>query len=533
MPDAATDDPRTPADHLRTVEVPIRPVPALPGYELDEAIGRGGFADVFRGRQVALDRPVAVKVIDPGACGDPKLFTRVRTEALTLGRFQHPNIVPVYDYVRQDGRVFIVMELLVGEDLGRRLGRAGKLNEQTAWHVARQAAAGLAHAAAHGVVHRDIKPANLFLMAPPAGVTLPAGVPLVKVTDFGLAQARWAVDGGSSQLTARGTSLGTPAYMAPEQHGGAGPVDHRADLYALGATVYHMLAGRQPFVGATLWDLLAKKQANRPAPLDGVSAESAELVADLMASRPDHRPADYEELLARIDRLPVMAATAVLPKYSTRRRGWLWPVASGLVAATVVVGALWATRPAAQATTPPRTYTAAESPMPLFNGRGLGRLAAEAGSEWGLAADDEKTRVVEGSGKAKLRLLPYPDYQLTLGLDRRAAVVELQVGRDAGPRHAVRVEAGAATFGVRETPGGEFRPLGPASAGRPAASRPGRPYTEVRVERSGDGWAAWYDGMPLGRATDPGRPDPTAWLVVDGPPVRLDTAELTPLVPAG
>ncbi len=135
MPDASTDadypptlaDP--PADDVLTVEVRVLPVPVLAGYELEEAIGRGGFADVFRGRQVALDRPVAVKVIDPGACGDPKLFTRVRTEALTLGRFQHPNIVPVYDYARQDERVFIVMELLVGEDLGRRIGRAGRLNE--------------------------------------------------------------------------------------------------------------------------------------------------------------------------------------------------------------------------------------------------------------------------------------------------------------------------------------------------------------------------------------------------------------------
>ncbi len=384
------------------------------------------------------------------------------------------------------------------------------------------------------MVHRDIKPANLFLMAPPAGVTLPAGVPLVKVTDFGLAQARWAVAGGSSQMTARGTSLGTPAYMAPEQHGGAGPVDHRADLYALGETVYHMLAGRQPFVGATLWELLAKKQANRPSPLDGVSVESAELVADLMASHPDQRPASYEELLARIDRLPVMATTAILPEYSTRRRrGWLWPVVSGLVAATVVVGTLWASRPPSPQKAQPRTFVAGDSAMPLFDGRELGRLVAEAGSEWELDQDEEKTRVVKGTGRAKIRLLAYDNYQINLGLGGRASVVELQVGRDAGPRHAVRVEAGTATFGVRDTPGGEFRPLGPPSAGRPAASRPGRPYIELRVERSGDGWAAWYDGVPLGRAADPGRPDPSAWLVVDGPPARLDTAELTPLVPSG
>ena len=508
-----------------TDEVPVLALPVLPGYELEVAIGRGGFADVYRGRQTALDRPVAIKVIDAGDRGDPKLFSRVRTEALTLGRFQHPNIVPVYDYARLEGKVFIVMELLVGEDLNRRLSRAGKVDEGTAWQIARQAAAGLAHAAAHGVVHRDIKPANLFLLPAPAGIALPPGVPLVKVTDFGLARARWAVDGGSSQMTARGSTLGTPAYMAPEQHGGSGDVDHRADIYALGATVYHMLAGRPPFTGTTVWELIARKQAGAP-PLPGVSPESAELVADLMATAPADRPLGYDELLARIDRLPCVAGTAVLPHFTFRRRKrrrWHLPAAVLLGAVAAGGWAAWPKGPAQKG------FLAAEPPMPLFSGKGLDRWNSE-GGEWLLATDDEKLRVLQGSGRARLKLPPYTDFQLSLGLDSRNGPAEVRVGRDGGPLYAVRVESGSATFGVRAKPDAALRPLGPAAASKP---RPGgRPYLEVKLERSGGEWTAWFDGTLLGSIADPTRPDPAAWLLTEGGPVRLDTAEITPLLPA-
>src|SRR5207248_8160120 len=179
---------------------------------------------------------VALKVIQFGPC--PALAARFETEAAALAKLSHPNVVQVYDCGWHAGRAFMAMELLDGEDLARLLRRAGRLGERVAWALARQTAAGLAHAAARGVVHRDVKPENLFLVPAPAGVGLPPGVPLVKVTDFGLARTRWAADPDGARLTAHGATLGTPAYMAPEQYRKAADADHRADVYALGATVY-------------------------------------------------------------------------------------------------------------------------------------------------------------------------------------------------------------------------------------------------------------------------------------------------------
>src|SRR5207237_6480150 len=123
--------------------------------------------------------------------------------------------------------------LLEGEGVGRRPRRAGRLDERTAWGIARQAAAALARAADRGVVHRDVKPANIFLTDAPVGAGLPPGVPLVKVADFGLARVRWADGPPDDRLTGDGAILGTPHYMAPAQYRGAAEVDHRADIYAL------------------------------------------------------------------------------------------------------------------------------------------------------------------------------------------------------------------------------------------------------------------------------------------------------------
>jgi hypothetical protein len=267
-----------------------------------------------------------------------------------------------------------------------------------------------------------------------------------------------------------------------------------------------------------------------------VSPEGAALLAAMMASRPDDRPSDYDELIARIDALPAVAgavtpAAVPVPRRRTRRR-WRWPAAVGLIAAVALVaGGLWAAWPRPE--TSAGRYVASEPPMPLFSRAGFDRWTPEAG-EWGLAADDEKVTVMEGRGRVRLRLPPFADYQLTLGLDpREAAAAEARVGRAAGPVYAVRVDlAGGATFGVRDTPDGAFRPLGPAVPVPPAAARPGgRPYLEVKLERTGGAWAAWFDGKPLGRAADPARPEPAAWLLVEGGAARVDTAELTPLVP--
>src|SRR5262249_2458126 len=150
-------------------------------------------------------------------------------EVLAIARLRHPNIVTAHDCSRQGGLLFLVMELLEGKTLEDWVQERGPLSEALAWAVARQAAAGVAPPGEVGIVHRDVKPANLFLVEPPAGSTLPAGVPGVKVTDFGLALLASDPSPGG-RLTQAGSLLGTPAYMAPEQFGGSS-VDSRADIY--------------------------------------------------------------------------------------------------------------------------------------------------------------------------------------------------------------------------------------------------------------------------------------------------------------
>src|SRR5262249_28528733 len=146
---------------------------------------------------------------------------------------------------RHEGRLYFAMELVEGEDVEQRVEQRGPLDEATAWGLARQAASGLAHAAGFGIVHRDVKPANLLLVEPPAGFPLPHGLPLVKIADFGLAFLAEEAE-TRTRLTATNATVGSPHYMPPEQLEGAS-VDVRADIYALGATVYHMLAGQPPF----------------------------------------------------------------------------------------------------------------------------------------------------------------------------------------------------------------------------------------------------------------------------------------------
>src|SRR5438067_12466209 len=159
----------------------------LPGYDILSVIGTGGFGTVMRARQLKLDRIVAVKIIELDKTAKPALAARFQSEAITLGKFHHPNIVQVHDFALHDGRMYIEMELLEGEDLGQRIKRAGKLDERTAWAIARQTASALGHAAGQRVVHRGIKPTKLYLMPAATGIGLPGCVAMVTVADFGLA----------------------------------------------------------------------------------------------------------------------------------------------------------------------------------------------------------------------------------------------------------------------------------------------------------------------------------------------------------
>lgn len=207
----------------------------LPKYQVTSLIGRGGMGAVYLGRQDALDRPVAIKILPPGLEQiDPAYGARFRQEAMSLAKLNHPGIVAVYDFGRtEQGLWYIVMEYVDGTDVSRMLEQQGRVRSKDAMAITAHVCDALAYAHARGIIHRDIKPANILI-----GTN---GV--VKVADFGLAKT-WQA--GASSLTISGHAMGTPHYIAPEALVAEGTVDARADVYALGVMLYHMLTGDLP-----------------------------------------------------------------------------------------------------------------------------------------------------------------------------------------------------------------------------------------------------------------------------------------------
>ena len=253
----------------------------LDRYELGAELGRGGMAIVYRGRDRLLGRDVAVKLLSDHANRE-----RFLTEARRTALLKHPNVVEVLDAGEEGDDAFLVMDLLEGEPLASTLERTSRLAPSMAVGIATQICAGLTAAHERGLVHRDIKPANVFL-CPAAD----AAVPRVKILDFGVAKR---VDGSTIE-TDPGLMVGTFAFMAPEQIRGDA-LDARADLYALGVTLFRMLAGRLPFEHDTAASLVFA-HLSTPAPrlpdadADAVMGRLDHVVRRLLAKSPDDRPA--------------------------------------------------------------------------------------------------------------------------------------------------------------------------------------------------------------------------------------------------
>ena len=265
------------------------------GYRIEGLLGKGGMGSVYRANQLSMNRQVAFKVLAPRFSNDPTFVGRFRREARAAGRLHHHNLVTVHDSGEADGLVFFSMELVEGKSLKEVLKERGRLPPEEALGMARQTLEALAYAHGRSVVHRDIKPDNLMVTANGT----------IKVADLGLSRIDERIAGETNLFeTENGSFMGTPHYMAPEQGRDAHSADHRCDLYALGATLYHLVCGRQPFSGSTPMEVMiaAQKQPltwSEPAPPMAVR----ELIARLMEKEPDRRPADATAAIALVDKV--------------------------------------------------------------------------------------------------------------------------------------------------------------------------------------------------------------------------------------
>jgi tRNA A-37 threonylcarbamoyl transferase component Bud32 len=270
-------------------------------YEIEELVGTGGMSSVYRARDSVLERRVALKVLHEHFSADPEYVERFRREARAIARLNHPNIVTVIDRGEFEGRQFIVFEHIPGENLKEVVEREGQLPVAQALALTHQIARGLAFAHEHGVVHRDVKPANIVVGRHGDTVLLDWGLAKVRGSATGDALLSSDADVPRLGATRHGAVIGTPAYMSPEQAAGdVSAIDERTDVFALGALLYHVLAGRPPNDGPTSESQLERaRSASYPSIAALQPAAPAPLVAicsRAMARDPAARFASASEL---------------------------------------------------------------------------------------------------------------------------------------------------------------------------------------------------------------------------------------------
>ncbi len=316
----------------------VKPETVLGGrYRVEEELGRGGMATVFKGTDTVLGRPVAVKVLSSQYSGDADFVSRFRREAQSAARLNHRNLVSVYDTGTDDGVHYIVMEYVDAKTLADYLTGGGRIVPERAAEIAESVCDALSVAHSQGIIHRDIKPANVMITTRGE----------VKVTDFGIAR----VISGSDTVAQTAAVLGTASYLSPEQAQGQ-PVDQRSDLYSLGVVLYEMVAGRPPFAGDSPVMVASKHVLELPTPPSKVNPDVSPgleaVIMKALSKNPENRYQDAEEFHADLERArlgrPVQATpllaeggrtqvigpggppTAVLPPVGPedgRRRWWI------------------------------------------------------------------------------------------------------------------------------------------------------------------------------------------------------------------
>ncbi|MFB3739284.1 MAG: Stk1 family PASTA domain-containing Ser/Thr kinase, partial [Candidatus Velamenicoccus archaeovorus] len=275
-------------------------------YRVEEELGRGGMAKVFKGTDQVLGRPVAIKVLSPHFAEDLNFVARFRREAQAAARLNHPNLVGVYDTGSDDGVHYIVMEYVDAKTLADYLAGGGRIMPDRAIELAEAVCRALSVAHTHGVIHRDVKPANI--MVTPRGE--------VKVTDFGIARM---TEGGDT-VAQTAAVLGTASYLSPEQARGE-PVDPRTDIYSLGVVLYEMVTGQPPFSGDTPVAVASKHVLEQPKPPSKLNADvPPALDAVIMKALAKNRANRYqtaEEMRQDLERVRLgqpVGATPLLPE---------------------------------------------------------------------------------------------------------------------------------------------------------------------------------------------------------------------------
>jgi hypothetical protein len=475
----------------------------LPGYAEVEFIARGGMGAVYRARQKSLDRLVAVKIFPREfADADPQFAARFHREAQAMARLSHPGIVSVFDAGETaEGALFYVMEFIEGTDLGRILASEKQLEPARALAVTSDVCEALAFAHANGIVHRDIKPSNIMLDRHGR----------VKVADFGLAK----MDGDSpaTALTRSGAALGTPDFIAPEALVAGGHADHRADIYAVGVTLYLMLTGELP---RGVFTPASKAVAGVDAKLDGI-------ITRALDRDPESRQPSAADLRRQIESV----------RSASRGHGKVIALAAAaILAVTAIIVAKW--QPPAPRNDVPVT------PAPASKTADAGKPTSEVfpGGEWnafytdiaeyaqqhpGVSLKDGWLEMKRG-GIFSTQVLTDAAVRATMRYHRKGASLAVRYNGGAFATYSAFItgEGGMVAIIVNFTPDGKSRERHQFVLPRPL--RDGDEFT-LELGITGDELFVGYNGELLGAARDPARTSPSGRLGIMPPEPGL-TAEV-------
>jgi len=266
----------------------------IPGFQVLGKIGAGAMAFVYKARQISLNRMVAIKILPKRFSENPEYVERFYKEGQAAGKLNHPNIVQAIDVGEAGGYHYFVMEYVEGKTLSDDLVNGQVFGEKEAVEIIIQVSHALAHAHARGLIHRDVKPKNIMISKDGT----------VKLADMGLARETADLEAAQSEA---GKAYGTPYYIAPEQIRGKIDIDERADIYGLGATLYHMVTGRVPFMADDSAEVMKKHLREKLVPPDHIntklSAGISEVIEIMMAKRKEDRYKNVEELLLDLEAL--------------------------------------------------------------------------------------------------------------------------------------------------------------------------------------------------------------------------------------